>query len=193
MNKDTLNKILKFRGDIASSFEFLMSVYSGIGFQLQTNLDAISKPYDTFSNAIRSYRQKGLLFPVDKNGVKLILSGINIIQYLLIQRFLPIGVKLEDLKNNLPDMTSEHLQYLILTKDLSLNDISVTLSNNKEIKQHAPKVSVSTKDIKALYAIEVSRGLHLVFSENIYSIDDAKRIGKLIIKTIGKDEIITYN
>lgn len=184
MNKNTLEKILKFRGDIRSSFEFLMSVYNDLGFPMQTNLMAVSRPFDTFANSIRSYRQKAIIQPVEKSGVRLILTGRNLIQYLLVQRFLLAGGNLGNLQANIPLYTDENLQRLILTEKILLSDLPI----KKLKKETRPKEYIVEKigedNTPVLHAIEVSSGLLLLFHENQYSISQAKRIGKVIKKTL---------
>ena len=123
MDKNTQDKILKFRGDIRSAFEFLMSVYNDLGFPVQTNLKAISRPFDTFANSIRSYRQKGIIQPVEKSGVRLILTGRNLIQYLLVQRLLFVGANLKALQEIVPALPYDSLNKLILADSTSVADL----------------------------------------------------------------------
>ncbi len=179
MNKKTLDKIYKFKGDIRSSFNFLMEVYGDLEFQLQTNLQAISSPYDTFGNAIRSYRQKGLLGPTDKHGAKLILSGTNLIRYLLVQRFLLVGVKLSDLKVSIPDMTDENLKYLIISESLSLSDLPI-ITFTKPDKLTTSTANKLTSDLPVSYTLKISPGVQLLINANQYSVDEAIQIVKVI-------------
>jgi hypothetical protein len=61
MNKKTLGKIIYFKGDIRSAFNFLMDIYDTMGFDLKTDLRAVSRPEQTFGNTVRNYKSKLLL------------------------------------------------------------------------------------------------------------------------------------
>jgi len=185
MNKKALNRILDFRGDIRSSFIFLMEVYDDLGFQLQTNLRAISDPYGTFGNAIRSYRQKGLLEPIEKSGVKLILTGRNLIQYLIIQRFLLLGAKLNDLIGSVPTLQDEELKRMLLAGNLTLNDLPVSLDSTKSSSE---KIQLTIKQLNSniisLYSIEISNGFNLVFNKDKYTTNEALKIGEMVRRAL---------
>lgn len=182
MNKKTLDNILKFRGDIASSFNFLMNIYDDLGFQLQTNLQAVTNSYATFGNSIRSYRQKGLLQPVQKSGVKLILTGKNLLQYLLIQRILTIGGNLKDLQQVVSRLTDKQLQDLILKEVLSLNDLPI-LTKSKSIPSSLSTNTIDS-EIPVWYNLKLISGIQLSISANQYSADDVKRIRSILMKAL---------
>lgn len=139
MNDETLDKILDFQGDIHSSIEFLLSIYNEVGFQQNINLKALSNPDNAFGNAIRSYRSKGLITPVGKNGTRLILNGVNILQYLLIQRSLMAGAKLADLKEVIPNLAEQELIKLVQLKSISMNVLGIGRHKDKIEANHLPE------------------------------------------------------
>jgi len=155
-----------------------MSLDDVLKFRLQLNLRVISSPYETFGIAIRSYRQKGLLQPVEKDGAKLILNGKNLIQYLLVKRFLSLGAKLNDLIEVLHTIDDKELRRMILAKKLSLNDLPLPVTE-LTIKAASPKRAKKNK-IPTLYSIEISNGIHLLLNSSRYSVKETQRIGKVV-------------
>lgn len=156
-----------------------MDIYDDLGFKQQTNLRAATDGYETFGNGIRSYRQKGLLQPIEKNGVRLILNGKNLIQYLLIQRFLFLGAKLGELIEVIPAMSDENLQYLILAETLSLSDLPMLSPSISILKPSANIDNAMESSFPIWHHLSISKDIILNINAKKYS---SRNFDKLKVK-----------
>jgi len=174
MDENTLQRILTFQGDIRSSLDLLLQEYGNLKINLKTNLLAVSSPFETFGNTVRNYRSKGLISPVVKSGVKLILDGRNLLQYLLVQRFLAVGSKIKDLIEFIPSLDDNQLIDLIQKNTLNLS--ASPLLSSKSTKQHLSTNSTVSSSVPVWYHIKVDQGIHLQINANQYSVDDVEKI-----------------
>ena len=122
MKKKILTRILQFEGDMSASFEFIDTILEDVRFRTLFNPDAVSDPLGSFTNIIRNYRQKGLIHPIQKDGRKLLLDGRNILQFLLIQRFLWLGSNLNRLQP-ISNLADDDLQQLVMATEVNISDL----------------------------------------------------------------------
>lgn len=177
MNRKTLNKITTFQGDIHSCFEFLLSIYDELGFKQNLNLKAHSNRLDSFGNAIRSYRCKGLIAPVGKNGTRLILNGFNVLQYLFVQRALLAGAKLIDLVGIIPTLTQERLIELIQLDSISINNLGL----DRLTKSNTPSTSYSSrKGEPRWHWIKIKSGIQLLVDSTKHTDQEIDEMTELL-------------
>lgn len=181
MQRKTLSKILEFRGDIPTAYEFIVSIYNDLRFKIPFSLDGSVSPRDSFAYTIRNYRKFKLIHPINKQGRKLWLDGRNLIQFFLVQRFLWDGYTLKSLQG-IRDLHEDELKRLILAKSVVITDLPASA-----LPMPSTSASNLAKNAK-WYHIKVTNGIVLQIQSDKFSPEKINAIRDAVKSAI--DEIV---
>ncbi len=180
MKKDEIqSKIESFGGNLNSAFLFICTIYQDLNIDF-SNIYDTSAAESKFLTFTRNIINKKLISRPTKSGRALLLDGGNILEILVVKKYLNAGVTMKALVGHVSNMSPKEL-YARLFSDqlLDVADINNEYSSSQipeDFYDNEPEQS----DSNIFQLIEVNENMKLFIREGTYTSDKISTISKYL-------------